>query len=99
MASDQTTQHTIPYQLRHHKAIDRSLFVNLLRKLDRYININVSEYRYVGFGAPFLEDFKSMHVEFGITKMDCIEYNQNAYSRQEFNNPYSFVKLHKKKCS
>lgn len=99
MAKHSTTQHTIPYQLRHHKAIDRNLFISLLRKLDRHIGINISEYRYVGFGAPFLEDFKSMHLEFGITKMDCIECNENAYSRQKFNNPYSFVNLHKKNCS
>lgn len=89
-----TTASTIPYQLRPHKAIERNLFVSILKKLDRYSKINIHDYRYVGFGAPFLEDFKSLHVEFGIENMDCIEYDKLAYSRQVFNNPYHFVKLH-----
>lgn len=89
-----TTAFTIPYHLRHHKAIDRNLFTTILRKLDRYSSITIEDYRYIGFGAPFLEDFKIMHNEFGILDMHCIEQNQFAYSRQRFNNPYSFVKLY-----
>jgi hypothetical protein len=34
-----------------------------------------------------------MHAEFGITHMDSIEKDSKAYSRQLFNNPYSFIKL------
>jgi len=85
---------TIPYQLRPHKAIERNLFISILKKLDRSSKIDLHEYRYVGFGAPFLEDFKLLHLEFGIVDMDCIEYNYFAFSRQKFNNPYYFVNLH-----
>lgn len=85
---------TIPYQLRPHKAIERNLFVAILRKLETINDINLGKYRYVGFGAPFLEDFKIMHLDCGIVDMHCIEYDKHAHSRQLFNNPYRFLKLY-----
>jgi len=84
---------TIPYHLRPHKAIERNLFISLLRKLNNASGVDLSSYRYVGFGAPFLEDFKVMHLELGITDMHCIEYDKHAHSRQVFNNPYRFLNL------
>lgn len=94
MGKSRITGATIPYQLRPHKAIERNLFVSILRKLDRCSLIDVNTYRYVGFGAAFLEDFKVLHTEFGISDMDCIEYDFFAYTRQDFNNPFEFIKLH-----
>jgi len=85
---------TIPYHLRPHKAIERNLFIKILKMLDRIPEIDLKSYRYVGFGAAFLEDFKILHSEFGITNMDSIEMDSCAYSRQRFNNPYSFIKLY-----
>jgi len=82
---------TIPYQLRPRKAIERNIFVDLLKKIASYDKINFTDYRYVGFGAAYLEDFKQMHLELGIVAMDCIEMDKHAYSRQLFNNPYYFV--------
>lgn len=87
---------TIAYQLRPQKAIERNLFVAILKKLDRAHGIDLNNYSYAGFGAPFFEDFKIMHLEFGIMELDCIEYNLAAYSRQVFNNPYNFIKLYPK---
>jgi|SRR6185437_9993875 len=94
MVKSRITGATIPYQLRPHKAIERNLFITILRKLDRCSLININEYRYVGFGAAFLEDFKALHSEFGISSMDCIEYDFFAYTRQDFNNPYNFINLY-----
>lgn len=88
-----TTGAVKPYHLRPHKAIERNLFVKTLKMLDRVPEIDLKDYRYVGFGAAFLEDFKLMHSEFGIAKMDSIEIDSKAFSRQVFNNPYSFIKL------
>lgn len=85
---------TIPYHLRPHKAIERNLFLKVVKLLDRVPLIDIKDYRYVGFGAAFLEDFKMLHTEFGIHHMDSIEKDSCAFSRQEFNNPYSFVKLY-----
>lgn len=82
---------TIPYQLRPRKAIERNIFIDLLKKIGASNKINFEDYRYVGFGAAYLEDFKQMHIELGIVTMDCIEMDKNAFSRQIFNNPYYFV--------
>ena len=84
---------TIAYQLRHRKGIERNLFIAILKKLDRFLAIDLKDYRYVGFGAASLEDFKALHSEFGIQKMDCIEIDEFAFSRQVFNKPYSFIDL------
>ena len=62
---------TVPYHLRQNKAIDRSLFIDLLARLNRCRDI--SDYTYIGFGGPFLEDFKSVHSFTGISKMISIE--------------------------
>jgi hypothetical protein len=86
----------IAYQLRPRKAIERNLFLSILKRLDRHSKIDLENYRYVGFGAAFLEDFKALHAEFGIIKMDCIEADSFAQSRQNFNNPYEFIKLFSK---
>jgi hypothetical protein len=91
MAKINITGATVPYQLRPHKAIERNLFIDLLKVLDAANNINFSTYRYVGFGAAFLEDFKAFHLELGIQEMDSIEMNKFAHTRQEFNNPYYFL--------
>jgi len=94
MGKPKITGATIPYQLRPHKAIERNLFISLLKILDTSSNINLKKYRYVGFGAAFLEDFKLLHLECGISNMDCIEIDFFAYSRQCFNNPYHFIKIY-----
>jgi hypothetical protein len=88
-----STASIIPYHLRPHKAIERQLFIDILRKVDRCTQIDIQNYKYIGFGAPFLEDFKALHLDFGITDMDCIEYDPSAYSRQIFNNPFNFIKF------
>jgi hypothetical protein len=82
---------TIPYQLRPHKGIERNLFIDLLNVLDGANLINIRNYRYVGFGAASLEDFKAFHYELGITDMHSIEKDKFAISRQRFNNPFHFL--------
>lgn len=82
---------SIPYHLRHNKAIDRNLFMDLLARVGRFRNI--SDYRYIGFGGPFLEDFKSIHASLRLTKMLSIESDENVGRRQEFNKPLSCVEI------
>ncbi|WP_430402801.1 O-methyltransferase [Fluviicola sp.] len=94
MAKNKITGATIPYQLRPLKAIERNLFTELLKRLDSSSDINLNEYRYVGFGAAFLEDFKQLHLALHIIEMDCIEMDAFAFTRQKFNNPYSFINLY-----
>ena len=99
LEKSKVTGSTIAYQLRPHKAIERNLFITLLKKLDRVAGIDLEKYRYVGFGAAFLEDFKILHSEFGIKKMDCVEMDEYAYNRQLFNNPFNFIKLYNMKST
>lgn len=88
---------SIPYHLRQNKAIDRNLFIDLLSRIGRVKNI--SDYEYVGFGGPFLEDFKALHAVLRISKMQSIEGDPNTYARQNFNSPFKFLTLHNKHSS
>jgi hypothetical protein len=82
---------SIPYHLRQNKAIDRNLFIDLLVRIGRYVNI--SDYEYISFGGPFLEDFKLVHGSLRISKMISIEVDENTTRRQAFNKPISCVAL------
>lgn len=81
----------IAYHLRENKAIERNLFIEVLARVARVTNI--SEYTYVGFGGPYLEDFKALHSALRITKMISIESDGNVYKRQAFNRPADFIQL------
>jgi hypothetical protein len=82
----------IAYHLRQNKAIDRNLFIDLLARVGRVTNI--SDYEYIGFGGPLLEDYKALHAALRIKRMHSIERDDNTYKRQLFNRPASFIKLH-----
>ncbi len=82
---------SIPYHLRQNKAIDRGLFLDLLSRVGRFRNI--SEYVYVGFGGPFLEDFRAIHSSLRISEMISIEVDANTFARQRFNLPVSCIEL------
>lgn len=82
---------SIAYHLRQNKAVDRNLFVDLLTKINNCKNI--SDYTYVSFGGPFLEDFKVIHNGLKIKKMISLEVAQNTHKRQSFNMPLSCVDI------
>ena len=71
------------------KFVERSLFIDLLAHVNRHSPI--SEYLYVSFGGPYLEDFKAIHAAFGNHKMLSLEQLDWVYSRQRFNTPYGCV--------
>lgn len=81
----------IAYHLRENKAIERNLFIDVLARVGRVANI--SDYTYVGFGGPFLEDFKALHSTLRIKKMVSIESDENVHKRQQFNRPATFIDL------
>ena len=85
-----------PYRLRAHKGIERNLFVEILKIIDGAAVVNLIEYRYVGFAAASLEDFKSFHYDLGIIDMHSIEMDKFAITRQIFNNPFHFLLPHEK---
>lgn len=85
----------VPYHLRHNKAIDRNLFLELLNMVNRYTNI--SKYVYVGFGGAFLEDFKLIHNHTGIKSMISLEQEEEVIKRQKFNSPAKCIRYKHKK--
>lgn len=82
----------IAYHLRPNKAVERALFIELLTRIGRTA-FNISEYKYVGFGGPFMEDFKAIHAATRISDMVCIERDETVQARQKFNCPVSCVKF------
>lgn len=94
---------TIPYHLRQNKAVERVLFEEQLKLISPWLSNNgaqpIENYRYIGFGGPFLEDFKSIHRNLKIQDMTSIEFDANTLKRQEFNKPVSCIKLLSKPMS
>jgi hypothetical protein len=73
---------TPAYQLRTNKAVDRYLFISLLRKI---IGDELStEYRYYGFGGPYLEDFALIHATFPQMETVSVELYEEVFKRQQF---------------
>jgi len=64
---------TIPYHLRQNKAVERVLFEEQLKLVSTWLEsleaTPIEKYRYIGFGGPFLEDFKSIHRNLKIEDM------------------------------
>lgn len=85
---------SLPYRLRPNKAVDRELFLSLLMRLAP--KLALEKYHYVGLGGPFLEDFRLIHGRIGITKMTCIETEEQVHKRQLFNRPITSIEcVHK----
>jgi hypothetical protein len=53
--------------------------------------LGIENYRYIGLGGPFLEDFRLLHARIGIKKMVCIEADENTHKRQIFNRPFNSI--------
>ena len=88
------TAGAVPYFLRPNKAIDRELFIELLLRADGVLP--VGEYRYVGFGGAFFEDFRRMHTALGLRLMVSLEEEEVVFVRQERNRPHSCIEHHLK---
>jgi hypothetical protein len=80
---------SLPYRLRPNKAVDRELFLSLLMRLAP--TLGLEKYHYVGLGGPFLEDFRLVHARLGITRMTCIETEEQVHKRQVFNRPVASI--------
>lgn len=81
----------LPYQLRPNKAVERLMFLELLRRLEASLQLG-SQYDYVGFGGPQMEDFRLLYELFPEMKMLSIEREANVVKRQRFNCPHTNVR-------
>lgn len=77
------------YKLRPNKAVDRELFLSLLTHFSA--SLDLKNYKYIGLGGAFLEDFRQVHAKIGITKMSCIDADPEVSKRQSFNRPISSI--------
>lgn len=84
------------YHLRPNKAVDRNLFVESLIHLKKMID--VSDYRYIGFGSYEFDEFKLVYRTLGIEDLHSIEMDSDVFRRQKFNKPYSCIQLFNKTC-
>ncbi len=76
---------TVPYRLRPHKAVDRRLFLALLARSERWVDLN--RHVYVSMGAYSLEDHKLVHRLLGITRLLTFDMKPAVVARQKFNRP------------
>ena len=83
----------IPYHLRPNKSVERNIFLNLLSMINGYNAIDIKECVYIGFGGPFLEDFKNIHARFGTRDMYSLESDPMIFERQKFNSPLKCIEM------
>lgn len=70
------------YHLRLNKAIDRLLFIDIIKAFNTCVDVH--KYCYIGFGGPYLEDFKLLSYAFPEMKMISLESDEETFKRQEF---------------
>ena len=80
-----------PYHLRTNKAIDRFLFLEILRNV--ILQKESQNYCYVSFGGPYLDDFRLMHEYFPKMELISLEKCKDTFKRQKFNKPSGNVQL------
>lgn len=86
----------VAYHLRPNKAVERQLFVELLRRLEHGLPQRFSDYCYYGFGGTYMEDFRLSQRHLGLERMVSIEEDPNALARQKFNRPANCIRFRHK---
>jgi len=76
---------SIPYHLRSSKMADRSLFVELLRRLERWRRLDNHVYASMG-GYP-MADHHRVHRVLGLRRLLCFDKDEVTVRRQLFNRP------------
>ncbi|HEY0864558.1 MAG TPA: O-methyltransferase [Lacunisphaera sp.] len=84
------------YHLRTNKQVERSLFIELLRRIAPHLGKTTDRYTYVGMGGPYLEDFAMVQAVMGCKKMISLDRYPHVIRRQKFNQPHCRIELLKK---
>ena len=80
------------YDTRPVKFTERRMFLAILLKICNWYG---KGYSYIGFGGLSFTDFKLFHKELHIDEMHSIEGGEKIHQdRINFNNPFSFIKIH-----
>lgn len=75
----------IPYHLRSAKYADRALFVELLRRLERWVPLD--DYVYVSMGGYTMSDHIRVMKVLGISNLISFDLNDSTVARAAFNRP------------
>jgi hypothetical protein len=84
-------QKRVNYRLRPAKNIERKMMGEAFARLA--VIRPLSQYRYVGFGSEFFNDFALYHQRLGITQMVSIEEDEASIERCKFNRPYRCITI------
>jgi len=82
----------INYIFRPKKQIERKIFIELFQKIQNTLNINISEYQYIGLGSIYYYDFILFHKYLNIRDMVSLD-DKEDYNRFEFNKPFDFIEF------
>ena len=74
----------LPYHLRSNKSVDRYLLIEALQRVIDPDQRPASEYTYIGFGGPFLEDMKVVEHFFPEMRLISLEKDKETVKRQRF---------------
>lgn len=88
---DKPIDERFDYSLRPAKNIERKLLAEVFRCADRIAPL--SQYRYVGFGSRFFNDFSLYHRMFGIENMISIEKDISRKQRFLINKPLRTIHM------
>ena len=69
----------INYSVRPKKNIERKIFCEAIRAMSYFGRLD--EYRYIGFGSYFFQDFMLFHKEFSINDCISLEIDNKAYAK------------------
>lgn len=85
------TYSKINYNLRIAKSVERKMFIEVIKRLSIFRNLQ--NYQYIGFGSAYFNDFILYHKHFGIHDMISIEKEIDDTNRFKFNKPYSCIRM------
>jgi hypothetical protein len=81
----------VNYSLRPAKNIERKMMAEAFARFSAICPL--SQYRYIGFGSEFFNDFSLFHQTLGIHDMTSMERDANKVARCEFNRPFKCIKV------
>ena len=81
---------TINYMFRPKKQIERKMLIEFFQNRQYELNINISEYQYIGLGSIYYYDFILFHKYLNIRDMVSLD-DKECSKRFEFNKPFDFI--------
>ena len=81
----------VNFTLRPAKAAERKMIVDICARLGAFSKL--LNFRYIGLGSPFFNDFVALHRRYGIANMICIERVSQDKDRFSFNRPFDCIDI------